>query len=41
MIKLATGGKESSLKGKSAVREYWNTALEKYPDLHFELIKST
>lgn len=40
MIKLATGGKESSLKGKFAVREYWKTALEKYPDLHFELIKS-
>lgn len=41
MIKLATGGKESSLKGKSAVRGYWKAALEKYPDLHFELIKST
>ncbi|WP_300689742.1 nuclear transport factor 2 family protein [Chryseobacterium sp.] len=41
MIVLATGGKESSLKGKKAVREYWRTALEKFPDLHFDLIRST
>ncbi len=41
MIKLATGGKENSLKGKSAVREYWKAALDKYPDLNFELIKFT
>jgi hypothetical protein len=41
MIKMATGGKECSLKGKSAVREYWKKALEKYTDLHFELIHST
>ncbi|MCT2409776.1 nuclear transport factor 2 family protein [Chryseobacterium antibioticum] len=41
MITLATGGKESTLKGKEAVREYWKKALNKFPDLHFELIKST
>ncbi|MDQ0782738.1 nuclear transport factor 2 family protein [Chryseobacterium sp. W4I1] len=41
MISLATEGKESTLKGKTAVREYWKKALEKFPDLHFELIKST
>lgn len=41
MIVLAAGGKESSLKGKKAVREYWRTALEKFPDLHFDLIRST
>ncbi|MGG5208472.1 nuclear transport factor 2 family protein [Chryseobacterium sp. MIQD13] len=41
MIVMATGGKESTLKGKEAVREYWRKALEKFPDLHFELIKST
>lgn len=41
MIAMATGGKESSLKGKEAVREYWRKALDKFPDLHFELIHST
>lgn len=41
MIALATGGKESSLQGKEAVREYWKKALEKFPDLHFDLIQST
>lgn len=41
MIAQATGGVESSLKGKEAVRNYWGRALEKFPDLHFELIHST
>lgn len=41
MIRLATGGTESSLKGKEAVRDYWQKALNKIPDLHFELIDTT
>lgn len=41
MIALATGGKENTLRGKEAVREYWRKALDKFPDLHFELIGST
>ncbi|AKK71560.1 CbbQ/NirQ/NorQ/GpvN family protein [Chryseobacterium sp. P1-3] len=41
MIAMATGGKESSLKGKNTVRDYWQKALDKFPDLHFELIQST
>ncbi|MCJ7932888.1 MAG: nuclear transport factor 2 family protein [Chryseobacterium sp.] len=41
MIAMATGGKESSLQGKEAVRQYWRKALDKFPDLHFELIQST
>ncbi|WP_223605994.1 nuclear transport factor 2 family protein [Chryseobacterium sp. OSA05B] len=41
MISLATGGKESTLKGKTAVRDYWEKALAQFPDLHFELIRST
>jgi len=41
MISLATEGKERTLKGKTAIREYWKKALEKFPDLHFELIRST
>ncbi len=41
MIKLAAGIESGSLKGKSAVTDYWNTALERIPDLHFELIDVT
>ncbi|PQA89826.1 DUF4440 domain-containing protein [Chryseobacterium shigense] len=41
MITLATGGKENTLKGKEVVRQYWKKALEKFPDLNFELIQST
>lgn len=41
MITLATGGKESILTGKDAVRDYWQKALDKFPDLHFKLIHST
>ncbi|MFN1215362.1 nuclear transport factor 2 family protein [Chryseobacterium kwangjuense] len=41
MIVMATGGKESTLKGKEAVRQYLRKALDKFPDLHFELIQST
>ncbi|MEN5306586.1 nuclear transport factor 2 family protein [Chryseobacterium cucumeris] len=41
MIALATDGKESSLKGKESVREYWKKALDKFPDLHFDLKHST
>lgn len=41
MIATATGGTESSLKGKEAVYEYWKKALDKFPDLHFDLIHST
>ena len=41
MIAMATGGKESSLKGKEAVRKYWKKALDKFPNLHFDLIHST
>ncbi len=38
MIKLAGGIDSGTLKGKPAVAEYWKRALEKIPDLHFELI---
>jgi ketosteroid isomerase-like protein len=41
MIKIATGGKEDSLKGKEAIRAYWQKALDKIPDLHFELVDVT
>jgi hypothetical protein len=38
MIKLAGGIESGSLKGKEQVAAYWKKALQKIPDLHFELI---
>src|SRR5262245_20509 len=32
------GEPSGTLKGKSAVRDYWSRALARIPDLHFELI---
>jgi hypothetical protein len=39
MIKLAGGIESGSLIGKQSVKEYWNKALTKFPELHFELIE--
>ena len=41
MIKLATGIDSGTLKGKEAVKKGWQTALEKIPDLRFELAEVT
>ncbi|MBK0381805.1 nuclear transport factor 2 family protein [Pedobacter sp. SD-b] len=41
MIKLAGGIEGGSLKGKENVKLYWQKALEKIPDLHFELYEIT
>lgn len=41
MIKLAAGIESGSLKGKEQVAAYWKKALERIPDLHFELIEVT
>ena len=41
MIKLAAGIESGTLKGKEAVGNYWNIALQKIPDLHFELVEVT
>lgn len=41
MLKLTTGIENDSLKGKQAVASYWKKALEKFPNLHFELIDVT
>jgi len=41
MIKLAAGMESGSLKGKENVRAYWKKALERIPDLHFELYEVT
>jgi ketosteroid isomerase-like protein len=41
MIKMAAGIESGSLKGKKAVRDYWQKALDKIPDLHFELVETT
>ena len=41
MIKTALGIDSGSLAGKSNVRNYWRAALDKVPDLHFELLDVT
>ena len=41
MIKLAGGIESGSLQGKEQVKAYWKKALDKIPDLHFELIDVT
>ena len=38
MISMATGSGDSTLTGKGAVEAYWRKALEKLPDLNFELL---
>ena len=41
MIRLAAGIERDSLRGKMALRDYWEQALNRIPDLHFELIEVT
>jgi hypothetical protein len=41
MIKMALGSDDGMLKGKKAVGDYWQKALAKIPDLHFELYEVT
>lgn len=41
MIKVALGIDDGTLKGQDAARSYWKAALEKVPDLHFELVAAT
>jgi hypothetical protein len=38
MIKTATETDTSTLKGKILIKEYWQKAFEKFPDLKFEYI---
>ncbi len=38
MIKISLSIDAGSLKGKAAIANYWRAALEKMPDLHFELL---
>ncbi len=39
-ITLITNEKSGKLKGREAVRAYWEKALSMNPSLHFELVKS-
>lgn len=41
MIKMAIGLESGTLKGKEAVANYWKKAMEKVPDLYFELYEAT
>jgi ketosteroid isomerase-like protein len=38
IIRTLAGEPSGTLRGKAAVRSYWAKALEKAPDLHFELL---
>lgn len=38
MIKVALGQDTGTLVGKPAIKAYWEAALKKLPDLHFELL---
>ncbi len=38
MIKMSLGIDTGTLVGKPAIGDYWRGALEKMPDLHFELL---
>lgn len=38
-IVALTGEASGTLRGKTQVRAYWQTALERHPDLHFELLE--
>ncbi len=40
MIKMALGLDTGTLKGKKAIGGYWAKALEKFPNLHFELYEA-
>ncbi len=39
MIKVVMGIDDGTVRGKADVRRYWGIALEKVPDLRFELIE--
>ncbi len=39
MITFVTDNKSDTLKGKKSVKAYWEQALEKVPDLQFELFE--
>ena len=41
MIKMALGVDNGSLKGKKQVADYWQKAVDKIKDLHFELYDVT
>ena len=38
MIRKLLGDDTGTLHGKGAIKQYWESALAKVPDLHFELI---
>jgi len=41
MIKVVMGIDNGTLQGKTLVRQYWHAALEKVPNLRFELLDCT
>jgi len=41
MIRVAMGIDDGTVHGKDVARQYWRAALQKVPDLHFELVEAT
>jgi hypothetical protein len=40
LVETVLGPGRVTLRGKELLREYWGTALAKYPDLHFRLYRA-
>lgn len=40
LVETVLGPGRVSVRGKAQLREYWGTALAKYPDLHFRLYRA-
>ena len=40
LVEAVLGPGATTLRGKPAVRQYWQQALARYPDLHFVLFRA-
>lgn len=40
LVETVMGPGQTTLRGKPRLREYWGTALERYPELHFTLFRA-
>lgn len=40
IARMVPGNAAGILKGKNSVRAYWQTGLERLPDLHFKLVEA-
>lgn len=40
LVETVLGPGRTTVRGKTALREYWGAALAKYPELHFQLFRA-